>query len=159
VRRIAARILGEIGDPQAVVPLVAAIQDYYVRDAAAASLAAYSPPIVMAALKGQNEDVRRVAAEAIAKHYQDIASERAFVAGVRAREAAAEAKAQFMRTPCDIRFHEWRAHGPWGTHLECQRCGVLLELETGVLFAYKKDGSSAKIGEMELKDGKWRPAG
>lgn len=90
VRRIAARILGKIGHPQAIVPLAVALSDpdYLVRDWAAASLAAYSTPVVSAALKDQSEDVRRVAAEAIAKRLETVAAAPARAEAMRARAAA-----------------------------------------------------------------------
>jgi HEAT repeat protein len=67
--RAAARMLGEIGDPQATA-LIQALQDkeWWVRQAAAEALAKIGPPAVPAlvqALRNEKWEVRRAAAEAL----------------------------------------------------------------------------------------------
>jgi len=159
IRRKAARILGLLGGPTAVEPLAAALRDKdsYVRDIATESLYDIGSPVVDAALVSRDDDVRRVVVEALTK----CAAHRELV---RVRRAADEAKVtaernrpQFLRTPCDLSAHDWRALGPWGHHNECRRCGAGLELKTGIVWATVKDGSSVRIGYVEQLDGKRRP--
>ena len=71
IRRAAARMLGQIGDPQATPALIQALQDedWRVREAAAEALGQIgdpqATPALIQALRDEDSDVRRVAAEAL----------------------------------------------------------------------------------------------
>jgi len=77
IRRDAARALGELEDPRAVEPLIAALKDesFSVRKAAAEALGkigdtrAVEP--LSAALKDKDSDVRKAAAEALVSLYRN----------------------------------------------------------------------------------------
>lgn len=134
VRRSAARLLGQIGGPQAVEPLVAALwdHDYSVRDNATDALSKIGSPVVRAALKDQSEDVRRVAAEAIAYATDHRARVDAMV-------AAAKTKPSVPVKPKKSCLAHGRQHSfamggvVNGYFYRCSRCGALMHVHSGTI--------------------------
>jgi HEAT repeat protein len=101
VRRYTARALGEIKDPRAVEPLIAALKDaeWIVREAAAYALGEIKDPRavepLIAALKDENEYVRKAAAYALGE-IKDPRAVEPLIAALKdkdsdVRKAAAEA--------------------------------------------------------------------
>jgi hypothetical protein len=117
-RRTAAEILGKIGDPLCVEPLIAALSDEATRLRAADALNTIGEHTVNVALRGQSDDVRRVV-------YAAMAEDAAFTAQAREQYRAATRCKAYRNGSCII---QGRDTGPCSGNPDlAQLCHVVIE--------------------------------